>query len=223
MIVIIICVATTLENAKKCSMSSCNDYKIEGSDYCKDHTCKEDGCYSSKSKSDSYCYAHEAEHTCSYSGCDNLRVDGGEYCYSHTCSKEACYNQKEYNSDYCSDHQVDMRKRLAHSSFYFFLNSVGGISFTFNAQNYSGKEIKYVRFDVELRNAVGDLVQDEIKRTTSVPVEIVGPVKPNEQVSMKSEIIGYCDTCSRLEIDDITIIYTDGTSETGHFGYYCER
>lgn len=103
------------------------------------------------------------------------------------------------------------------------MNSAGGITFNFSAKNSTGKEIKYVRFDVGLENAVGDSVQDEIKRSSSVSVEIVGPVKAGGTVSMSNEIIGYCDTCARIDIDDITIVYTDGTSETGHFGYYYSK
>lgn len=221
---IIVAIAVTVsENAKKCTMGSCDNYKMEGSNYCKEHTCKEEGCTSSKSKYDSYCYTHKAEHACTYLGCKYYKLDGGEYCYEHTCVEMGCYNKKGFGSDYCTEHQVDMRERLTDSSFYFSLNSAGGIKFNFNAKNSTGKEIKYVRFDVELRNAVGDLVKDEIKNTTSVSVEIVGPVKSGSNVNMSNEIIGYCDTCARIDIDDITIIYTDGTSETGHFGYYYEK
>lgn len=116
-----------------------------------------------------------------------------------------------------------MRERLTNSSFSFSLNSAGGIEFDFRATNSTGKEIKYVRFEVQLRNAVNDLVRDEIKGTSSVSVEIVGPVRAGKIVYMVSEIIGYCDTCARIDINDITIVYTDGTSETGHFGYYYEK
>ncbi len=80
-----------------------------------------------------------------------------------------------------------------------------------------------MRFEVELRNAVGDLVKDEIKNTTSVSVEIVGPVKSGSKVNMSNEIIGYCDDCARIDIDDITIVYTNGASEEGRFGYYYEK
>ncbi len=221
--VMVIVAANALENAKRCTLGSCNNYKMDGSEYCREHTCKESGCTSPKSKYDSYCYTHEKEHMCVYSGCEKYRVDGGEYCYEHTCKESGCYNRKGYGNDYCTDHQVDMRERLTDSSFYFSLNSAGGIKFSFSATNSTGKEIKYVRFDVELRNAVGDLVEDEIKDTTSVSVEIVGPVESGSKVNMSNEIIGYCDTCARIDIDDITIIYTDGTSETGHFGYYFEK
>ena len=44
-----------------------------------------------------------------------------------------------------------------------------------------------------------------------------------DTVSMKDEIIGRCDTCARIDIDDITIVYWDGTSETGYFGSYFRK
>lgn len=221
-IVFIIVIVLVSENAKKCTVGSCNNYKMEGSEYCKEHTCKADGCTNSKSKYDTYCYTHGQVLCCSVEDCTSDKIEGGEYCYFHTCEKSGCYEKKFSDTDYCLDHQVDMRKKLTNSSFYFSLNSAGGIVFHFSANNSAGKEIKYVRFNVELRNAVGDLVKDEIKDTSSVSVEIVGPVKPGD-ILMSDEIIGYCDTCARIDIDDITIIYTNGTSETGHFGYYFEK
>lgn len=220
--IIVVIAVMASENAKKCTMGSCDNYKMEGSDYCKEHTCKEEGCYLSKSRRDTYCYQHEKEHQCIVDGCDNMKYGDSDYCSEHKCEQAGCNNKKSFLSDYCEDHIIDMRKRLTDSSFYFFLNSAGGIEFDFSAKNFTGKEIKYVRFNVELRNAVGDRVEDEIKNTTSVSVEIVGPIEAGSKFSF-SDIIGYCDTCARIDIDDITIVYKDGTSETGHFGYYYEK
>lgn len=220
-IFVVIIATSAAEEAKKCSLSSCNEYKTEGSEYCKEHTCKEEGCYSSKSKYDSYCYTHEAEHLCSYSGCESYKIDGGEYCYSHTCEESGCYNQKGYGSDYCTTHQVDMRKKLG-NEFSFRVNSAGGIELDFRAKNNSGKEIKYIRFDVEFRNAVGDKIQDEITDDYSVSVEVVGPIKSGNSAKFK-DIIGYNDNCARIDIEEVTIIYTDGTSQTGHYGWYNQK
>lgn len=222
-IIIFIIYASLADAAKKCSLSSCDNPKAEGSEYCEDHTCGISGCTNSKSRRDKYCYEHEKELKCSVDNCDNDKVDGGEYCYVHTCEKAGCYNKKYSDTDYCIDHQIDMRERLAIDSFHFTINSAGGIEFSFRANNETKKEIKYVRFNVQLSNAVGDSVKEEITNKTYIPVEIVGPVKPDRYVTMYDEVIGYCDTCSRLDIDDITIIYTDGTEETGHFGYYCDK
>lgn len=221
-VLVIIIVITASESAKRCEMSSCDNLKQEGSKYCSEHTCKEEGCTRSKTKRDTYCYSHKAEHTCSYSGCDSFKLDGGEYCYSHTCEKTGCYNQKGYGSDYCTDHQVDMRKRLDMIDFSFGLNSAGGIKLTFRAKNKSGKEIKYVRFDITMQNAVGDSLKDDISGDYSIPVEIIGPVKAGKEVYLGSELVGYCDNCARIDVNDVTIIYTDGTSETGRLGYYAD-
>lgn len=218
---IVIIAVSASESAKKCTFGSCDEYKVEGSEYCKEHTCKEDGCTSSKSKYDSYCRTHETEHACAYSGCESYKVDGGEYCYSHTCNESGCYKQKGYGSDYCTAHQVDMRKKLG-NEFSFRVNSAGGIELNFRAKNNSGKEIKYIRFDVEFRNAVGDKIQDEITDDYSVSVEVVGPIKSGKSANFE-DIIGYNDNCARIDINEVTIIYTDGTSQTGHYGWYTEK
>lgn len=220
---IIMIIVIVFGNSGKCAFESCDNSKIQDSEYCYSHTCEADGCTNSKSKYEKYCYTHEKELCCAAENCGKDKIEGGEYCYSHTCEKSDCYNKKFSDTNYCLDHQIDMRKKITSSSFYFSLNSAGGIKFNFKARNSTGKEIKYIRFDVALRNAVGDLVTDEIKRTSSVSVEIVGPIKSGSLFSMSDEIIGYCDTCARIDIDDITIIYMDGTSETGHFGYYYEK
>lgn len=223
LVLFVIIAVSVSNNANKCSLESCNNPKMVGSDYCSDHTCQKEGCTYSKSKRDKYCYTHQQELTCAVEDCTSDKVDGGDYCSYHTCENSGCYNKKFSDTDYCLDHQIDMRKKLTDSSFSFSLNSAGGIKFNFSAKNSTGKEIKYVRFDVGLENAVGDSVQDEIKRSSSVSVEIVGPIKAGNTVSMRDEIIGYCDTCARIDIDNITIVYTDGTAETGHFGYYYSK
>lgn len=219
-LIIIIAVASS-KSAKRCEFSGCDNLKQEGSKYCSDHTCQEDGCTLSKTKRDKYCYTHEKEHICSYSGCDNYKLDGGEYCYEHTCEESGCYNQKGYGSDYCTDHQVDMRKKLG-NEFSFSVNSAGGIKLNFRAKNNSGKEIKYIRFDVEFRNAVGDKIQDEITDKYSVSVEVVGPIASGKSANFE-DIIGYNDNCARIDINEVTLIYTDGTSQTGHYGWYTEK
>lgn len=220
-IMVIVIVAAISDNAKKCEFSSCNNLKQEGSKYCSEHTCNEEGCTSSKSKGNKYCYIHEKEHSCEYSGCDNYKVDGGDYCYEHTCAESGCYNEKGYGSDYCTEHQIDMRQKLG-NEFSFSVNSAGGVTLNFNAKNNSGKEIKYIRFDVEFRNAVGDRINDEITRDSSVSVEVVGPISSGKSANF-SDIIGYNDNCKRIDIDEVTLVYTDGTSQTGHYGWYSEH
>lgn len=218
---IVVIAVSASESAKRCKFSSCDEEKETGKDYCYYHACREDGCTSSKSRGDTYCFYHEKEHACTYSGCDNSKVSGGEYCSEHTCDEAGCYNKVGYNSSYCTDHQVDMRKKLG-NEFSFSVNSAGGIELNFRAKNNSGKEIKYIRFDVEFRNAVGDKIQDEITDDYSVSVEVVGPIENGKSAKFE-DIIGYNDNCARIDIDEVTIVYKDGTSQTGHYGWYTEK
>lgn len=221
MVIIVVVVTAVSNNARKCKFANCDNLKEEGSEYCKDHTCREEGCTFSKSKYDSYCYLHETEHTCAYSGCDNYKLGDGEYCYDHTCVESGCYNKKQYGSDYCTEHQIDMNEKIG-NEFSFTVNSAGGIKLNFRAKNNSGKEIKYIRFDVELRNAVGDKIQDEITDEYTISVEVVGPIEHGRSAKFE-DIIGYNDNCYRIDIKEITLIYTDGTSQTGHYGWYTEK
>ena len=220
-VVLIFIIALASSSANKCGLDSCDEEKEVDGDYCYYHTCREDGCTYSKSRGDTYCFLHEREHACTYSGCENSKVSGGEYCSEHTCDESGCYNKAGYNSSYCTDHQVDMRKKLG-NEFSFSVNSAGGIELNFRAKNNSGKEIKYIRFDVEFRNAVGDKIQDEITDDYSVSVEVVGPIKSGKSANFE-DIIGYNDNCARIDINEVTIIYTDGTSQTGHYGWYTEK
>ncbi len=134
-------------------------------------------------------------------------------------------NEVKDGSKYCSDHyvEIDMRKNLSNSSFGFTLNSAGGIEFDFSAKNSTQKTIKYVRFKVYLRNKVDDLIKDEITREYYVDVEIIGPFSPGSNIRMSNEIIGYNDDLNRIDINDITLVYSDGTSETGSFNYYSKK
>ena len=54
---------------------------------------------------------------------------------------------------------------------------------------FSGKEIKYIRFDVEFRNAVGDKIQDEITDKYSVFVEVVGPIANGKTAKFEDIIL----------------------------------
>ena len=205
------------EKARKCEYNGCSHEKVEGGQYCKYHTCSVPDCFFLKASGGEYCYAH----TCKHALCYERKRDDSDFCVDHTCRKALCSNEVKDGTPYCIEHQIDMREYLgSYSSFSFSLNSAGGIKFNFNAKNYTTKEIKYVRFKVYLRNRVNDLITDDIRRSNSIDVEIVGPFKRFDEIKMKNEIIGYCDSLYRIDITDITLVYTDGTSETGTYNYY---
>ena len=219
-LLVLILLFSIIDTTRKCSLGNCDELKATGSRYCYQHTCPFSGCDYVKNERDKYCYLHTTKLCCAESNCNNQKLEGGEYCSTHTCKNAGCYELKYNSTEYCKAHQVDMRKRLTDSSFSFTLNSAGGIVFEFCATNSTGKEIKYVRFQVDLYNAVDDRVYDEIRNKSYVNVEIIGPVMHGKTVRLNNEIIGYCDDCAKISIKQITIIYTDGTSETGAFNYY---
>lgn len=204
-----------------CEYDGCSNTKSLDGDYCYRHTCEAFGCYNKKSYSGDYCYAHSCRHI----DCHNRNVNGGLYCAEHTCATSGCMNEVKGGSKYCSDHYVenDMRKKVSNSSFGFTLNSAGGIKFYFYAKNSTQKTIKYVRFKVYLKNKVDDSIRDKITRKYCVDVEIIGPFSPGGDIRMSDEIIGYNDNLDRIDIYDITLIYSDGTSETGGFNYYSKK
>lgn len=202
-----------------CPVTSCQNSKATQQLYCIEHTCSVDGCIF-RALDGLYC----ASHQCAKAYCSNKVRSGSLYCVSHGCAASGCANEKT-DGDYCYDHvhKGNTREMLTNPYFSFKLNSAGGIVFNFGATNSTGKTIKYVRFKVYLYNAVDDPVKDEIKRTYSVDVEIIGPVDKYKRVELDNKIIGYCEDCAKIVIKDITIIFTDGTSEIVSFNYYYEK
>ena len=207
----------------QCDYKNCKNQKLEGKNYCYDHACQVDNCGLSKIEDDTYCFLHVKDYTCEYIGCDNVVYYIGDFCYEHICIEVGCINGKVFHSDYCSEHKIDMRTIITDVGISFTVNSAGGIEFTFKGRNATLNDIKYIRFNVYLKNAVGDLIEDEITNSTYVPVEIIGKIYRRDRFTFGSEIIGYADNCARIDINDITIIYMDGTSQTGYLGYYCEE
>lgn len=213
-IAIAIGIGVAIYSASTCSLSSCNNPRTSGSDYCVEHTCKYPDC-TFCAGSDDYCYIH----TCKYALCDNRVCEGSEYCSTHKCERDGCNNQKVIGSDYCSSHQIDMRTRLKVNTFSFSLNSAGGIRLHFEAENISGKEIKYINFPIYMYNSVGDSIKSDFGES-KIDVEIVGVIKPNSNAKINGDVIGYCERATKILVNNVTVTYMDGTRETGHLGYY---
>lgn len=212
-IAIAIGIGVAIYNASTCSRNGCNNPRLSGSDYCVEHTCKYPDC--TFAASDGYCYMH----TCKYTLCENRICEGSDYCSIHKCERDGCKNQKAPGSDYCSNHQINMRTRLKVTSFWFLLNSAGGIQFHFEAENISGKEIKYINFPIYMYNSVGDSIKSDFGES-KIDVEIVGVIKPYSNAKINGDVIGYCERASKIIVNNVTITYMDGTHETGHLGYY---
>lgn len=214
---LLILIACCVYEATRCNhYDGCSNKALEDRSYCAEHTCIYDGCIGGKGYNSDYCYLHQ----CNEILCPNAPIAGSDYCIDHTCAAKGCTELVIENTHYCADHQLILRDKLGMPSIYFSLNSADGIEFSFEAQNNTGKTIKYVRFNVYLKNAVGDMIRDDISYKNYVSVEIIGPIDPNESITVDEEIIGYCENLNRIDIMDVTIIYTDGTSETGSYNYY---
>lgn len=214
---LLILIACCVYEATRCDYyDGCSNKALEDRHYCAEHTCIYDNCTSGKGYNSNYCYLHQ----CAEILCPNAPIAGSDYCSDHTCSAEGCTALVIEDTQYCADHQLIMRDRLDLQAMSFSLNSADGIKFSFEARNKTGKTIKYVRFKVYLQNAVGDTIRDDISHKNYVSVEMIGPIEPTEKITVHDEIIGYCENLSRIDVRDITIVYTDGTSETGSYNYY---
>ncbi len=59
-------------------------------------------------------------------------------------------------------------------------NSAGGVGVKISFTNTSNRTLKYVLFSVEPYNRVGDIAPSEIGGKTSVNLQSIGPIKPDE-------------------------------------------
>lgn len=119
-------------------------------------------------------------------------------------------------------YSTDSSYSLVLGGFGFTVNSVNGIKFLWKADNNSNKTINYYTVTLYFYNAVGDPAYDEITGKCTKTVKYVGPVQPNSQLLIYN-IVGYVPACSKIVVGDITLDYSDGTSETGWYGYYTSR
>lgn len=118
---------------------------------------------------------------------------------------------------------ANVKEALSKFEILYNLNSAGGIVLDYYIKNESDKDIKYVRFDVELYNAVGDPVTDDITGEYSEKVELIGPVEANGGQLFDEYpdelIIGYCDNLARIVIHDVTVVFMDGTQGSVDMGW----
>lgn len=92
-------------------------------------------------------------------------------------------------------------------------NSAGGVDVSVSWKNNSEKEIKYIRFQMQAFNAVGDSVRSEIGNRSLFNLEDTGPFKGGVKNTSKGKNAWYNKTIVKANIDSIEIEYMDGTSE----------
>lgn len=103
------------------------------------------------------------------------------------------------------------------------INSADGVDVRIEWENTSEKTIKYINFCVKPYNAVDDEVYCEISKKSDMWLKKTGPINPGSGsyvspiASISSgdiwECVWYNSTVRNLEITEIRIDYTDGTSK----------
>lgn len=97
------------------------------------------------------------------------------------------------------------------------VDSFGKVKLWWLATSFSVKTIKYYTVTFYYYNRVGDPAKNNITGETSYTKKYIGPVEPWGKIIVSD--IGYCSTCSSVLIGEITLEYTDGTIDTGWYGY----
>ncbi len=119
------------------------------------------------------------------------------------------------------DATIDMKTKISAPTERFAMlrgkNSVGLVELNWTANNNSGKTIKYYSVTGYYYNAVGDPAKNDITGKTSYTVKYVGPVEPGGMLLVSD--FGYCSLCREVVLGEITLEYTDGTTDTGWYGY----
>ena len=94
------------------------------------------------------------------------------------------------------------------------LNSVGGTDIKLYAVNNSSKTIKYIYYNVYIKNGVGDIVKCRITGDSSFILKCTGPYKSGDLVSSSWKAIMYNYSAKEMVISSVDIEYMDGTKTT---------
>ena len=102
---------------------------------------------------------------------------------------------------------------LSLNRIYFTMNSVGKISPSFSFHNNSKKAIKYLDFSVYFKNAVNDVVYNEIDRKQrNLLLRDTGPVEyGNDSSGTWTDTSFYAPTAVQMLFNSMKITYMDGT------------
>jgi len=96
-------------------------------------------------------------------------------------------------------------------------NSAGGVSVDITIKNQAEAEIKYIYFDVNFENNVGDVVGSEIGGDKTFYLQLTGPVASGDLGGTEKDgtywdSVIYNPTASSVHVLKIAIEYMDGTS-----------
>lgn len=94
------------------------------------------------------------------------------------------------------------------------INFLDGFEPTIYYFNNTNKEIKYVYFDVSVKNRVNDIVEDDISKKTSFTIKCTGPYGVKSYCVAECDAIMYCKSADTMVINSVKIEYMDGTSTT---------
>lgn len=171
---------------------------------------------------------HNYQKTRIYATCE---VEGG---YQYACSRcSDSYFEKTSEpeghdlkiSGICSkcnkDYSVNMRTRIGepienceHGFSYY---SYAYLDWSWQAVNKSGKEIKYCTFEINIYNAVGDVVYTKTAKKTG-PFSSSGIINLSSIDDGLALIFGH-KNFERFEITYIQLQYSDNSIECGYYGY----
>lgn len=106
--------------------------------------------------------------------------------------------------------------------FGYGVNSVNGIKLRWKAYNQTGKTIYYCILRLNFYNSVGDPAYDQITGLPYKDIKLVGPCKPGGEIVIH-DIIGYVPACTKIQIGDMKLEYSDGTEDSFWYGYYTKN
>lgn len=185
----------------------------------------------------------EQKHTCHCGAYEVKKIPAtGHVMQEATCTEPASCIYCDYtegkalghinNNGYCDrcgeKITIDMKTVIgkpdecsttSYFGFCYYKNSANGIKVCWGGENLSGKTINYYTVTIYFYNSVGDPAYSEITGKSSKTVKFVGPVKPNGDLLIYG-IVDYVPVCSKVLIGEITVEYSDGTSDTGWYGWY---
>jgi len=122
---------------------------------------------------------------------------------------------------------VDMRTLVGKPSecssikglgFCFYQNSEGKIKVCWGGENLSGKTITSFSLTIQFYNADGEPAYSKTTGKSGKTVSYKCNVLPNKDIVI-FEVIDCVEDCYGVVIGDITLEYSDGTSDTGWYGW----